>query len=170
MLHFHALDVLPRTNPKESDPVAMSRVHIRLNFEDKTTEFFFARIHRTLPGRSGLRARRIVSKRVEKLDHAKIIDAGTKKNGGLFTPEISLMIKGMAGPLHQLNFKAKFIGLIAENLIEPRIIESFNHFTFDDAITMGGRKQLNCIAIEVIDPLKALPHPNRPGHRSTLDF
>ena len=44
MAHLHALAVLARADPHKGNPVAVARVHVGLDFENKATELGFCRI------------------------------------------------------------------------------------------------------------------------------
>ncbi|CSB27469.1 Uncharacterised protein [Vibrio cholerae] len=48
MVHLHALLVGARYNTHESNPVAVFRIHVGLNFKHEASEFLFARLNYTL--------------------------------------------------------------------------------------------------------------------------
>ncbi len=78
MPRLHASAEFAGTHAEERDAVAVLRIHIGLNFEDKSAEFFFGGRNRTAAGRARLRPRCGIDKPIEQLLHAKIIHRRTE--------------------------------------------------------------------------------------------
>ena len=76
---LHAGHIAPGADAEECDAVAMLRVHVRLDLEDKAAECGLRREHQPWPAVARLRLWRPVHQRLQHFLHAEIVDPGAEE-------------------------------------------------------------------------------------------
>ncbi|MNP25314.1 hypothetical protein D3C76_1181140 [compost metagenome] len=85
MLHAHTSFELPGHNTQESNPVTVSRVHVRLNFEHITSEFLIRWFYYPYSTAAWFRLRCQIQEIIEESLYAEIVDRTTKEHRCEFT-------------------------------------------------------------------------------------
>ena len=170
MAHLHALGVAAGAHPQEGHPVAVGRVHVRLDLEHEAGEGRLTRLHHPLDGGAGARRRGIVDEGVEQLLDTEVIDGRAEKDRGLLAGAVGIEIQRVTGTLHQLHLAAQLVRLVAQELVHPLAVQPLDHLAGLDAAAVLGAEQMRAVVAQVIDALEALAHADRPGHRGALDL
>ena len=76
----------------------------------------------------------------------------------------------MTGPAHQVDLVPQLLCLIADHLIETRVVKPGDQLPLLDLAAVGGGKDMGGLGAHIEHAFEALSHPDRPGHRRTLDF
>ena len=92
----------------------MGRVHVRLNLEGETAEWLLVGGNCTADSFSWQRVRGMFDKGVQKLLDAECVNGAAKKDRGLLSGQICLLVKRMGGPFQQLDIVAQFLHLAPE--------------------------------------------------------
>ena len=121
MPDLHTAGELAGADPQEGDPVAMSRVHVGLDLENKTGKILFVRIH--IPGHGGPRTGRRgqFDEAVQQLLDTEIINGAAKKDRCLRGTQVMVVLERVGCPGDELQIIPQFIGLSAEQLVQTRI-------------------------------------------------
>jgi len=106
MAGLHAGLIAAGTNAQESDPVAVLRVHVRLNLEHEAGERFLSGCD--LAGGSGARPGRwsVFDETVQHFLYAEVGQRRTEIHRGQASRQVFLQVEGMAGTAHQFDFVA----------------------------------------------------------------
>ena len=172
MVHdLHSPGELARADAEKGDPVAVGRVHVRLDFEGEAAEGLFLGMHHA--GDGGARAGwgREFDKGVEHLAHAEVVDGAAEKDRGLASFEILLVVKGVGCAVQEINILAQFFGgKYAHQAAQLGIIEVVDHDAILGPGVLAGGEQGDLFAVEVVDALEALAHADWPGKRHALDL
>ena len=86
MKRLHAGIEAARADAQESDAVAVSRIHVRLDLEDKTGKGLLLWVDLAALGLTWPRGGSKINQRIEKLFDTKVIDRAAKEDRRLFFP------------------------------------------------------------------------------------
>ncbi len=118
----------------------MLGVHVGLDLEHETGEFFFIRLHGTfhLVGGRGsgaannrhawLRWRREIDHGVKQGLHAEVIHRRAKENRRLPARQIGCAVEGVRCAAHEFDFAAHLCHLVWNQFIQARVVQSLDDF------------------------------------------
>ena len=139
MQHFHARLVASRTNTEKRNTVAVARIHIGLDFENKSRKMILKWVYHANASITRLRARSPIDKRIEHIFNTKIVHTRTEEYRALFTSKELPKVKGIRRPLHKFDRLAHVGHFHRIKLIKLGIVEPFNQFAiFREAIFASG--------------------------------
>ncbi len=118
---LHAALKLSRADPQEGDAITMRRIHVGLDFKNKSGKILFLGFHGSGGRRSGGRRRRDLHERIEQFFDAEVVDGAAEENRRLAGFQIFLQFKRIGRAFQQRDFLAQFIRLAFQQFIEQRI-------------------------------------------------
>ena len=134
MQHFHARLVASRTNTEKRNTVAVARIHIGLDFENKSRKMILKWVYHANASITRLRARSPIDKRIEHIFNTKIVHTRTEEYRALFTSKELPKVKGSVAPAQVRSTRARR-AFHRIKLIKLGIVEPFNQFAiFREAI------------------------------------
>ena len=80
MLHGHVASETTTTDTDEGDTIAMARIHVGLQLENKATEILSKRIDHSVTARTTNRSLSKLQKRIEKWAYTKVGHGRSKKD------------------------------------------------------------------------------------------
>ena len=170
VLHLHAGRVAPRADAKERNAVAVVRIHVGLDLEDKAREALLIRIDLAHRRVARLRLGRPVDQRLQNVLDAKVVHARTKEDGALFALEELLKREGLGCTLHELDCLAHRAYFHREEFVEARIVEPLDQFGVGGKLLGARRKAHEVVVQQRKDAAEGLAHADGPGDRHALEL
>ena len=170
MLHLHAFLVAAGADAQKGDAVAVRRVHVRLDLEHEAGELGLARVDTALFRRPRARRRRVLGECIEQFLDAEVVDGRAKKHRGLLAAQVGVDVEFVAGTAHQFDLVAQLLRLVAEHLVEARVVQAMDLLADGDASAVVRVVQVHSLVAQVEHALEALAHADRPGDRGALDL
>ncbi len=130
MKHAHAPLELARADSHKRDAVAVRRIHVGLDFKNKSGKILFARINLPRGRGTGNGRRSDFHKGVEQFPDAEIIDGAAEKNRRLSRLQVFSDFKGIGCAGEQGDFFAELRGLAVQQFIKQSIGQIADHDAF----------------------------------------
>src|SRR5690554_1703906 len=127
---LHALIVTARHDPQERNTVPVLWIHVCLNLENEPGKTILGRGHLTHVRRPGLRGRRPIHQAIKHVIDTEVTERGPEKHRGQLTSQEGLLVKLVGSPFDQLDLIAKIGSVIANGLIQLRVIQTFDNTLF----------------------------------------
>ncbi|MNC14827.1 hypothetical protein D3C75_626180 [compost metagenome] len=169
MLDTHPALELPRHNPQEGDPVAVGRVHVRLNFEHIAGKFLVRRFYGTSGTAARLRLRCQLQEVVQEGLHAEIINRTAEEYRCQLTAQHLFIVKSISCHVKQLQILAQLVmQVFPRHLADDRIGVAFYllHLNYRVVVAL---EQFHLIFHPVIHAAQLAPAADRPVHRYGAD-
>ena len=145
MAHLHAGAVAARADTEKGNTVAVARIHIGLNLEDKTCEGLFRGLNPAYAAVTGLGRRRPLHQGLKHILNTEVIHTGTEKDGALITGEKLIKVKGVACALNEFNGLSDVGHFHRKQCVKSRIIEPLNIFRFRCHLFRPRRKAVQTV-------------------------
>jgi len=100
--HFHPARELPRADAQKGNPIAVLRVHVRLDLEHHSRKRRLVRGHRSRRRRSRPGRRRKQEQRIEQLRNPKVVHRATEKHRRQLARQVRILIKRSPRALQKL--------------------------------------------------------------------
>jgi len=127
MNHAHAPLELARTDSHKRNAVAVRRIHVGLDFKNKSGKIIFVRLNLPRGRGTGNRRRGDFHKGVEQFPDAEIIDGAAEKNRRLSRLQVFSDFKGIGCAGEQGDFFAELRGLAVQQFIKQSIGQIADH-------------------------------------------
>ncbi len=166
MFQLGATFEMTRHQPHERDTVPVFRIHIRLDFEDKSADLAFKRRDLPPPCRGRARAWRRIGQTVQQRFHSEVIDGTAEIDGRLRPVKKRLHIElraEAAGHFHILTQLRD--RLRRQQLVKLRIVKTITGHSFIRMIFLALRNQNQTVIEQIITAKKITPHADRPTRR-----
>jgi len=168
---LHPPGELAGTDAEKGDPVAVGRVHVRLDLEGEAAEGLFFGMHHAGDGGARAWSGREFDKGVEHLAHPEVVDRTAEKDRGLASLEILFMVKGIGRALQQFDVLAQLVGgVFAHQAVQLGIVQVVDHDAVLGPGVLAGGEQGDLLAVQVVDALEPLAHADRPAERHAFDL
>ena len=160
-----------RANPQKGHPIAVIRVHIRLDLENETRKGMLRGLDFSLIRGSRTRAGGQSQKAIEKGFHRVIGEGAAEEHRRLLTRTDRVGIQLGAGALDEVEVFGQIVVIPAQCLANARIV----HRTFDHLLIHPGRSVLapgvqeQALPHAVVDAAKIRTRTNGPIHRHGVD-
>ncbi len=169
MVQLHALFVAAGADTHEGNTVAVFRVHVRLNLEHKTGEGRFGRLHVTLVAGARLRARCPVDDSVQHLINTEVTQCGTKEYRCHLALDEGVLIKLVAGALHQFQLFNEVVVQVAQVRASFVGVQAVDDLLLGALVAVARHIDDDLVFSQVIHALEVAVAANRPGDRRGLD-
>jgi hypothetical protein len=165
MNHLHALLERARAHPHERHAIVVLRVHVGLDLKGHARKLLLVGRHRTGDGRARLGPRGDLDERVEHISHPKIAERTPKEDRRLLSGQVGLQVQFVPRFPNELHVEAQVVGLVAQHVVELRILEIGNGQALVLPLHVRVREEVQLIAVQVVRPPEPIAHPNGPGQR-----
>ncbi len=162
----HILLEPARTDAHEGDAIAMARIHVRLNLEDKAGKAIVGRIDDTRIARSGRRRRRQVDQRLQKRLEAEVGKSASEKYRRLQAFEVLLHVEVRAGRSDDVERLSKMrVHVFTDHLAGFGVVDRGD---IDRRAILPLRfalVEVQRLPLDVVHPSKLVGVADRPVHR-----
>src|SRR5690625_4699008 len=170
MKNVHVARKFARTNPDKGDPVAMSRIHICLNFKNESRKRIAIGRNNPFSRSTRSRRRRKIEKGIEHQLHAKVVHGAAEKNRRDFAFQNSFDGKILARYLEHLNFLddlivGRFVGDIADKIIA----QIFDRYRCTEFPAGSSLEKMHSFFAPIVDTFEKTAVADRPIHRICAD-
>ena len=162
MIDHHVLLEAARHNTQKRHPIAMLRVHVRLNLEHKAGELVVRRLHDPLRAHARARRGRELEEPVQKWLDAEVRQRAPEEYRRELAGEKAVAIELGAGAGQQGNLiLQRTIGL-SQRLSQARVGEDLHPHRRSALVMQRPLKKQDLRFLKVVQPLKPGPFPDRP--------
>src|SRR5690606_21844770 len=170
VIEAHAGPIRAAADAHERDPVAVRRIHVRLDLEYEAGQSRLVRAHDARRGGARLRRRRVADERVEQLLHAEVVDRRAEEDGRLLAREIARVIERRRRAADQLDlFLERLRDRLAERVAHLGGAEPRHAVRSGRAAAVPILIEVRAILEQVIDAAELAAHADRPRHGRALD-
>ena len=170
MPHFHTLAVAPGAHPHKGDAITMTRIHVRLDLEHKTTQRVLAGSHMARDRVPALRRWRPLHELVEHFPHPEITQGSAKEHRAQLTRQEGFHVKLVTRATHQFDFIDKIFVLFTQQSPRLRGIQALYAPVIGQYRTLPRGELMEHIGIQVVHPLEFLTHTHRPVDGCALNL
>ncbi len=136
----------------------------------KPEKDFFVRRHFASLCLAGAGSGGKIDQGIEQLFDAEVIDGAAEEDRRLVALEIFIQVKRVGRTFEKFDVLTQFISGAAEQLIKLTVVDVLDNADIFIGPLAARPEKTQLLAIEVVNPLKALAHADRPGHRRALDL
>ena len=155
---------------QESDPVAVVRVHVRMNLEDKAGQLGLVGVDVALYGvrRSGRRGD--PDEAVQQFADTEVVQCTAEKDGSDLPLPVALQIERRVDSLDQFEVIAQLLCEGCDVLVDGGIVQPDVDLFALGGLLVLGKEERKAVSIEVVNALESRAGADGPGEWTDLDL